>query len=502
MKKNSLLKCIGIGFLIFVILTWLITPGTFQNGSFTASSNLEPIGLMSLVKQPLATLGNYSVFGIYILVIAGFYGVLEGIGAYNNFVELIVKSNKKDRNKFMIISVSTFAILSALTSVQYVLFILVPFFVHVMLKLGFNKFSTFLATFGSIIIGNIGAVYGFNISGYLNYYLNISINNNLVGKLILLGLLIILVVFYIMKNDKESVVKKDKLEEPKKEAKKVVTKTTKKAPTKKKSTAKTKSALMKDDVIVAKKGTNPVPFIVVTLMLVVFLLVAGYNWSYGLGFTGFEDLYTKINEVVTKGGFAWLMAIIGKISPIGYWSIEESIFFLLIATLLVSWLYNIKFSKVKELFVNNSKKYLKVAVVITIANIIIYSVLGTSSGANIFYTISNYILGLSKTFNIFVVSLFSFVSGLFLNDFTYFVGYMAEPLKAIYTDSAVYPILAMIMQTMHGLVMLLVPTSLVLVAGLAALDISYKEYIKYIWKLLIQILVVVALVVIALIMFL
>ena len=41
--------------------------------------------------------------------------------------------------------------------------------------------------------------------------------------------------------------------------------------------------------------------------------------------------------------------------------------------------------------------------------------------------------------------------------------------------------------------MFILPVSVVLVAGLKFLDVSYKDWMKYIWKLLLQLFVVVIL---------
>ena len=39
--------------------------------------------------------------------------------------------------------------------------------------------------------------------------------------------------------------------------------------------------------------------------------------------------------------------------------------------------------------------------------------------------------------------------------------------------------------------MMILPTSMVLVAGLSYLDIDYKEWIKYIWKYILEIFIII-----------
>ena len=48
----------------------------------------------------------------------------------------------------------------------------------------------------------------------------------------------------------------------------------------------------------------------------------------------------------------------------------------------------------------------------------------------------------------------------------------------------------MMIQVLHGIVMMIIPTSILLVAGLSYMKISYKEWFKYIWKYLLEVLVI------------
>ena len=54
-------------------------------------------------------------------------------------------------------------------------------------------------------------------------------------------------------------------------------------------------------------------------------------------------------------------------------------------------------------------------------------------------------------------------------------------------DAEIIPAISFIIQTMYSLVMVIAPTSIFLIAGLSYLDIPYKEWVKYIWKLLLAI---------------
>lgn len=74
----------------------------------------------------------------------------------------------------------------------------------------------------------------------------------------------------------------------------------------------------------------------------------------------------------------------------------------------------------------------------------------------------------------------SVVTSFIYNDFSSMLG----SIYTIFTsyDANVIPIVAFIIQSMFSLISLIAPTSIVLVAGLSLMDISYKEWIKYIYK--------------------
>ena len=59
---------------------------------------------------------------------------------------------------------------------------------------------------------------------------------------------------------------------------------------------------------------------------------------------------------------------------------------------------------------------------------------------------------------------------------------MASPFSVF--EGNVILIVSLMFQTMYGLVMLIAPTSIFLIAGLSYLQIPYKEWVKYIYKFL------------------
>ena len=57
-------------------------------------------------------------------------------------------------------------------------------------------------------------------------------------------------------------------------------------------------------------------------------------------------------------------------------------------------------------------------------------------------------------------------------------------------------LMALVQQTVHGLVNLVAPTSIILVAGLKYLDVSYKDWLKNIYKYVLLALLIILIIII------
>ena len=128
MKKYDLLKVLGITFAIIVLISWVVPAGIYSNGSFTSLDATNPIGLFDLVNIPLLVFNNFTEFGLLLLAIGGFYGVLNVTGVYPKLVDNVADRWNKKEKKFLIITTVVLSLLSSIIGLINVLFILVPFF--------------------------------------------------------------------------------------------------------------------------------------------------------------------------------------------------------------------------------------------------------------------------------------------------------------------------------------------------------------------------------------
>ena len=74
--KRNILKVLGISFLIFAFMSWIIPVGTYSGGKLT-TDGISPVGLIDLVNKPVNAFITFVLYGVVFAVIGGLYGVME-----------------------------------------------------------------------------------------------------------------------------------------------------------------------------------------------------------------------------------------------------------------------------------------------------------------------------------------------------------------------------------------------------------------------------------------
>ena len=458
MKKKSLFKALTIVFLVYVVLTWVIPTGYYSSGSYVKGT-ITPIGLFDIVRYPIITLTS-SVFvltALVILLIGGLYGVLNKTGAYQNLVEKIVKKFKNKEKSFLIITTLFFVILSSLTALDLPLLILVPLFSTILIMMGYSKITAMLSTIGSILIGNLVSTYGFDVAGYITYFTN-NINDSIIYRIILLILVVVLLLIKIIKTSK----------------------------------SKTKEEPILYEKISSKEYKKTTGLVVTLILMMIVLIVGMTNWEELFKITFFNDLFTKITSVKISG-YPVFSLIIGSIYEIGKWTNYELAFILIITTFLIGKIYKLTLREIYEAFISGVKQLIPVAFFAVLANTLFLVMNATTTGYTIFPTIANYLFGLANGFNVITFGLISFIGSLLYNDLPYLLSAIYDPITSIYSSSA--SVMGIIVQSIHGLVQFIAPTSVLLVVGLKYFDIDYKDWFKNTYKFLFAVLVAIAIVV-------
>ena len=187
-------------------------------------------------------------------------------------------------------------------------------------------------------------------------------------------------------------------------------------------------------------------------------------------------------NVTTEGVDAGMkkIAIFGKlfgnISAFGNWYYAEMTIMVLVATMIVMLFYRIKLNDGFEHMAEGAKKIAKPALLVVLTYSVIYF-----AGNSMFYpTIASLILGITDKFNLFFSTIVTALGSFLHIDTLYLVNYVVPQVAAQDVNGI---IVAMLTQGIFGVTMLVAPTSAVMALGLSYLGISYKEWIKNIWKL-------------------
>lgn len=467
MKKGSIIKAIVITFLAYVVLSWIIPTGVFSNGVFTKTETV-PVGLGDLFIYPISTsvTSLFLITGLIVLLIGALYGVINKTGVYQELVEKTVSKFKGKEKRFLVISIVMFTLLASLTTLTLPLFVLVPFFVAVILTLGFSKMTALLSTVISILVGNMGAIFGYNTGGYsyMNYFFETKTLDNIVYKIVLFVLLLVVLLIFVLKTSKVEVVKK-----PRKNAKKEEEVEAKEIsiPLYKKCEGSKKSSL---------------PLVITIVVMTVIALVAMFNWAGAIGSekTIFTTWYTNLTDIKLNG-YPLFKNILGSVNPFGLWTNYEFGMLIMITIIVIGLIYNLKVKDIYESMLDGMKEVLGVAVIAVLANILLLIV--NSNQTNFVSTIYNFVFGLSKNFNIMTMSLVTLIGSIGFSDFPYLMNSLYDPIRNTFSNDI--NIIVFILQSLYGLVMLIVPTSVGLVIGLKYMNISYKEWLKENWKLLV-----------------
>ena len=528
--KRKILKVLGISFLIFVVLSWIIPTGTYSNGTLT-TNDVDPVGIIDIFTQPVNAFITFSLYGVVFAVIGGFYGVMEKTGALDKVTDWLHIRFEKRTKLFLAITVIFFAVLSSVTGLILPLFLLVPLFAAVLFKMNYDKVTVLASTVGALLVGSIASTYGFNISGYTKNLLYLEdMNSEIWAKVILLVLLtaaLVMVVLFTGRKKKETVEMAAAAEAPVtlepevekvqtkasakkeekatvKETKKTTTKSAKKteskttAKTTKKTASKTtgstrgrkpskktntKALAIAHDVkkVSEKKRVSGIPFVVILVLTMIVAILGMYNWYYAFGIDVFNNLYDNIMKVKI-GDFPIFEHLFSGSSQFGYWSNVDFIALVIFASMLIAWLYKVKVNDYIEAFIGGVKKWLPTAIYAVLASVIfsvVYQALSSQTGT-IVDTINAKIFELSDGFNVVFTGAASLIGSFFFNDLYYLLYDMSSFISGY--DATTLPIAGLLVQSVYGVAMLIFPTSVVLIAGLSLFNVSYKQWMKYIWK--------------------
>lgn len=502
MKKHNTFKVVLIVLLVMMLLTWIF-PAAYFSGSYIDEGRVQ-MGLFDLFEYPLTSISYFGYLAAFVLVVGGFYGVLSKIGAYRTMLDKLVAKFKGKEVVVLSIMMVLIALLTSICGLQIGLVIFYPMIVSLILLMGYDKIVAALAVVGSTMIGMLGTTFGYNNTGIIPSILGNEFTDNMLVKCILLFLgmvlLILNTILYIRKtkvNNKDKNVKKVTAKEEKKPAK--ATKSSK--TTKAKSSKDTKAATKEEQVVVvtgeeneeedsyvpaAVSGEKHVvwPLAVILSIIFVILVLAFISWSGAFGITAFDEATIAVTGFEVFG-FTLFGKLLGTVNAFGSWSVMDLIVLLMVFMLILALIYKVKFNDLIDSFVKGAKRALGPTVIV----ILLYTILVVVTYHPFQLVIYKAILGITDGFNVFTTFIVGILSAFFNVDPAYAFQSSLPYLASIFTNADNYPLVAVVYQAAYGLTMLVAPTSLVLMGMLSYLKVSYGKWVKTIWKLLLELLV-------------
>ncbi|MBE6141138.1 MAG: hypothetical protein E7172_06410 [Firmicutes bacterium] len=455
-EKNRLFKSLGVFILASIIFTWILPYGYFQGTDYydygMARVGLGDIG-MALYYSAYFSIDKI----IYLFVLGGFYGVLSICNGYKALVNKIAKIFAK---KEILLALIISFLLTGLTSIMsqsMAILILIPFFVSILSQMKIDKLSTFVITFGSSLVGILGASYGTESLAIFNRYLGTELTLGLTYRFIVLAVSYVLYAFFIVMRLRKVLKSKDK-------------------------------SLVVDDpfkVEEPKKKYSIIPALIAMIIIFAFVIIGYIAWETNWKITTFNKFHEWLTTLTIGNDFAIFAQILGKNAvALGTFDMIMSPSILLVAAFLFAVINRVKFAEIVDSFYNGAKKMIRP----TMMFFGIYLVFVICYMSPFIPTISNWMFNLTESFNPFITSFIALLSSAFHTD----LGYTAYTVGT-YVASAYAGDLAIahtIYVTTYGLVQLFLPTGIILMIGLALMDIDYKTWLKYIWLFVVGIIII------------
>lgn len=469
--KNNLFKILGMFLLVVIALTWLLKGATFNEGTITLAETLQPVGLWGVFSY----LWDYSYFivaGVFFLVVGGFYGVLNKTNVYQQMLMKIAKKFKGKETVFMILTIVFFALLSAITGATVVMYVIIPLFVSILLMLNYDRLTALAATVGATLVGLVAGLLGeTNAAVYLKTTNLLTATNNsifdmkdfgsfAIYRLLVLVLGVIALVYFLMKYADDNKL-------PKKAVNKEY-----------------------DDMFLVKeeKTSKPAwPMVVVFGLVVLISFLSTYAWDV-IGVNFFTEITQKI-MAWKLNGFPLLQNIIGNIGAFGLWSLRDLMLIMIIASVILILVYKIKWTEAFKVFADSALKMVPVVLLIWM----ISTILLITFSHPFYLNITDWLLGMSKNFNAVVVAISSIINSALLTEGFYTAQFTLPAMVGVYGAKSA-DMIALTSQLFNGLTMFVVPTSTTLIVGLYYLEIPFVEWLKFIWKYLVMLLVIIAVV--------
>lgn len=460
-EKYDLIKIAFGMILLSLLLTWIIPQGYF-NGSELVNNGITRMGIFDFVTYGLLGMYYFTVLITFIFVLGAFYQYLSKLDSYQKLTDKIAKKIKGKEIFFSLVVSFIFAGLASIINEYLVLIAFMPFIITILSKAKFDKISAFAATFGAMLVGLLGSTINTKIAGMNVQYFGLKYTDNLLEKILIFAIAFILFsvlnIIQIRKNFKNNTSKKKNAESVQNDID-IFSNTSK-----------------------YDEKSNTIPLIIVGILMVIVSLLAYLPWTDVFNVSWFTDLYNKAIGVQLFN-VPIVSYLLGNVTEFGTWDLFGIQVVMLLAILVLQICYRPNFNTIIESFKEGFSKVSKLVVILLMSYVILEIA--------VMYPVIPTIIGkfLGTKFNVFTSTLAAIVASLFTSEYQYTVNLVYTYLTSSYAGNL--NVVSIIFQSIYGLISFITPASAMLLVGLSYLDISYKNWLKFIWKFLVAMLVVI-----------
>ena len=456
MKKNNTLKVLLIAILFTFLLTWILPITYYNSGLYTDVR--YPAGLFDIFNYPTLTLYYFGQMAIYVLAVGAFYGIFNKTGVFRKVCDKIVKLFKGKEIIFFSVVITLLSVIVAFCGFTYELMFLLPLLASIILLMGYDKLMVAITLIGSIVVGFMGSIFASNITGTYMSTLGTTYTDLIWFRVIMLVVGILLLVLNIVLRIKKENFKKEE----------------------------DKDLIAEEIELKTKKGKVKAnwPAILIFDLVLVMMILGALDFAGAFNINIFATFHDKVMSFEIAG-YQLFSKILGSTlqqSSLGAWSTTEFTTILILATIVLSIIYRIKVSDIFANYKDGAKKFALSALLMILA----YTVLITTSNHPVILTILEPLLTITDGFNSVTLSLSMFIASIFNIDAYYTASALLPYVMSVIRDVDLYPLVGFISQTMQGMAMLIAPSSIVLLGVISYLKVSYTEWIKNIWKLIIM----------------
>ncbi len=461
-KSSDLFKWVGIAAFIAFCLTWVLPFGSFQEGIYY-KNEMQRLGFVDV-----SSILYYCVYFcltnvLFFFAVAGFYGVLSKTDSYN---ALVRKLGNRIKNREIlstaIISIIIIALVS-FTGNTYAWILFLPFIVSVLIYAKLDKMTAFTTTYGSVLAGVLATTYGTGSLSAFNYYVGTDVFVGIKYRLIFA---LVVTIVYVLFNA---------LRLRKKLQKKLV--------------GEKDADLFEVEETKSKKDSSIWYPVVLFVVLLVIAFLGFFQWS-SFKIEVFDKFHTWLTGLKFGENFTLFGYLLGTSAlAFGHFEITSIMTLVILLTILTGVVNRMSLKDFAENYASGFAKFVKPVClfILSYAAFVIVYITPVVPGIVAWFN------GLTKTFNPFLSTIAGLISSFFHADLGY-TGYVVS--SVITTAYAKYTAIAhTVYVSTYGIANMILPTSGVLLFGLAYLKVDYKTWFKYIW--LVAVIAIVVLLILA-----